>query len=330
MHEHPFMRTAAPNGMPWSAYVKTSKPRIDRSTRFLTGPWAECICWGVRFERTSDWQSMPEYARDGPVGGIMAALAASLEDGSSSSSDSDSSSDGARKILKAAERLEGAAQEAEARGMPMPIPMPAANPAGPVVVEARPVHGQGPGGYGQDPVVVQARPVGMASPPYHRDDCHGQQPGYGQPGYGQPGYGQPGYMQPGFEQPGYGQPSSYGQQPDYGNPSYGQPGYGQPPYGQPGYGYGEAGPGVQQGRTGGMSDGAKMALAAGGGVAAGLGAAYVATHLDDIGGAVSGAAGAVGDAAEGAWNGMGDAAQWVGDGVGNAFEDVGELVEDIF
>merc|ERR1719497_247541 len=165
----------------------------------------------------------------------MTALAASFEDESSSSSDSDDEGKHSRKkFLKAAERLEEAAHEAEERGMPMPIPMPAMNPGAPVVA---------------------ARPL---------DFDHG----HGHTEYGQPGYGQPGY---------------------------GQPGYGAPP-----------------GQTGGMSDGAKMALAAGGGVAAGLGAAYVATHLDDIGGAMSGAAGAVGDAAEGAWNGMGDAAQWVG------------------
>jgi len=234
----PFMRTAAPNGMPWSAYVRTSNPRIDHGTRFLAGPWAECICWGVRFEHRSDWQSMPEYAHEGPVGGIMTALAASLEDGSS-----DSDTEGGhsrRRLMKAAERLEEAAHEAEEKGSPMPVPMPAMIPGAPVVV---------------------AQPMGVAPSPYDPDHCH-DQAGYGQPGYGQPGYG---YQQPGYGQPGYGQPG------------YEQPGHGgHPGYGEPGYG-------AQQGRPEGMGDGTKMALAAAGGVAAGLGAAYLVSQLEDGG-----------------------------------------------
>merc|ERR1712048_1339624 len=79
----------------------------------------------------------------------------------------------------------------------------------------------------------------------------------------------------------------------------------------------------QQHQSGGMSTGAKMGMAAAGGVALGAGAMYLGTHMDDVGDAL-------GDA--GQW--VGDAAQDVGGFVGGAVEDmggfVGGAVDDIF
>lgn len=52
---------------------------IDDATGMLAGPWAECICWGVRFERTNDWRRMPEYSvGEPPVVGILQVFAATM------------------------------------------------------------------------------------------------------------------------------------------------------------------------------------------------------------------------------------------------------------
>mmetsp|Transcript_36972 Transcript_36972/g.100034 ORF Transcript_36972/g.100034 Transcript_36972/m.100034 type:complete len:125 (-) Transcript_36972:79-453(-) len=110
------------------------------------------------------------------------------------------------------------------------------------------------------------------------------------------------------QQPMHGQPPMYGQQPGYGQ----KPGYGydsQDPYQQP---YGAGNPTLlqsheQQQHQGGMGTGAKMALGLAGGVAAGAGAMYVASHMDEVGEA------------------FGDAGQWAA----GAAEDVGEFVGDV-
>merc|ERR1712066_716617 len=73
-----------------------------------------------------------------------------------------------------------------------------------------------------------------------------------------------------------------------------------------------------QNQGGGMSTGAKMGMAAAGGVALGAGAMYLGTHMDDVGDAL-------GDASQ--W--VGDAAQDVGGFVGGAVEDVGGFVGDV-
>merc|ERR1712048_1457032 len=72
----------------------------------------------------------------------------------------------------------------------------------------------------------------------------------------------------------------------------------------------------QQHQSGGMSTGAKMGMAAAGGVALGAGAMYLGTHMDDVGDA------------------LGGAVEDMGGFVGGAVEDVGgfvgDAVDDIF
>merc|ERR1719499_2757167 len=72
----PFMRSACPGGSPWFQYVASGPIEVDPCTGFLAGPWAECLCWAVRFEHSCDWEAMPEYAcgGEGPAGGVMATL----------------------------------------------------------------------------------------------------------------------------------------------------------------------------------------------------------------------------------------------------------------
>lgn len=73
-NDPPFMKTIAPSGTTWSQYVRTGASFVDPQSGYLAGPWAECVSWGVVFEHTNDWASIPEYAADGPVGGILQAL----------------------------------------------------------------------------------------------------------------------------------------------------------------------------------------------------------------------------------------------------------------
>jgi len=288
----PFMCTASPSGMPWSQYVQKGALSVDPSTGHLTGPWAECICHCVRFEHSSNWQSMPEYMDgEGPVGGMLSALAMVVADRTDS-----------QQLMAAANALEEAAHRSVECSWPLPIAQPSDHRYGQA-------HGHEQLGCG--------KPYGQ--PGYG-------EPGYGQPGYGQPGYGQPGCGQPAYGQPGYGQPA-YGQQPEYGQLAYGQ---------QPGH-YGGYGDDYQQqqyqaahragnptllgqhrpptqGAGGGMG---KVAIAAAGGVAAGAGAMFVASHFDDVGDVLGGASGFVG-------NGFED----VGGFMGDAFGDVERFVED--
>ena len=133
-------------------------------------------------------------------------------------------------------------------------------------------------------------------------DC----PYEGQPGFVQPSYGRPSYAQPEYGQPMYGQ-SSYGQPVyDY-EPSFG---YAQPPiypraYGQFEYQSELSGPSER-------GNGAKMAMAAAGGLAVGAGTVFAVEH-----------AGAIGRFAE-------DAVDDVGGFVGVGFRDVDHLARDIF
>merc|ERR1711972_475842 len=94
----------------------------------------------------------------------------------------------------------------------------------------------------------------------------------------------------------------------------GSMGYGRPQYACAPDPYTAAGPTLLQSQpqNQGMSTGSKVALAAAGGVAAGVAGYAIATHMDEIGGA------------------FGDAVEGVGHFAGGAFEDVGDFVEDIF
>jgi len=261
----PFLDTRAPCGTSWGEYVRTGHIGVDPMTGFLSGPWAECICWGVVFEHSNDWQRMPQYRVDGPVGGIVGAFEAAVVERSDASH-----------LLQAAGRLEEAAHEAACEERPLPVIGVMANG------ERAPFQ---PSPYDE--------PFGAPPPGY----CQQQGPGYGQPGYGQPGYGQQQYGQP-YQQPG----------------------------GQYGDGY-QPGPTLLQqhgqnvsGHPGGAGGGAgKMAMAAAGGVAAGVGGYYLASHLDDVGGAFGDAAGAVGQVGGAALGLAGDVAG-----------DVGDFVDDIF
>merc|ERR1712085_154809 len=113
----------------------------------------------------------------------------------------------------------------------------------------------------------------------------------------------------------------YGQQPAYAQPAYGQqavfgepPMYGQPPMqGQQYSQYPPHGAAYEQhyaesprNRGGGMGSGAKVAMAAAGGLAVGAGGMYLAEHMGDVGQA------------------LGSAEQWTG----GAFHDVEEFAED--
>eukprot|EP00437_Effrenium_voratum_P008309 CAMPEP_0181423006 /NCGR_PEP_ID=MMETSP1110-20121109/13905_1 /TAXON_ID=174948 /ORGANISM="Symbiodinium sp., Strain CCMP421" /LENGTH=165 /DNA_ID=CAMNT_0023546117 /DNA_START=55 /DNA_END=552 /DNA_ORIENTATION=- len=141
---------------------------------------------------------------------------------------------------------------------------------------------------------------------YERRSCENvafnAQPEYGQPMYGQP-YGQPAY-EPSFG-PGYAQPP-YAQAP-YAQPPYAQPPYAQAPYAQPQPQYeGD----YQSGPS--HASGARMAMAAAGGVALGAGTAFAVEHAGDIGRFAE------------------DAVDDVGGFVGDGFHDVGDLARDIF
>jgi len=156
----------------------------------------------------------------------------------------------------------------------------------------------------------------VQQPQRYGQRMYGQQPAYAQPAYGQqavfgepPMYGQP-PMQ--GQQPMYGQQLMYGQQPLY-EP---QPYFGQQPqrmYGQQYSQYPPHGAAYEQhyaesprNRGGGMGSGAKVAMAAAGGLAVGAGGMYLAAHMDDVGQA------------------LGSAEQWAG----GAFHDVEEFAED--
>jgi len=269
--EPPFMRMASPNGASWAEYVKTGgRSYVDPGTGFLAGPWAECISWGVRFEHASDWRSMPEYVdQDGPVGGVLSAFEASTK----------SRLDG-HELLAAASRLEEASHAAEEEGRPLP---------------------------GLQQGALAGRPAPSAQSYQQQPPAYGQRPLYSpQPPFGQSGpCGQPGP---------FGQPAAYREQPMYGQaPASWEPaGWGaQQPYQQqqqPGMG----GPTLlqqqAQSQGGGMGTGAKVAMAAVGGICAGAGALYVADHMDEVGQALDGAGEWVAGAAEDVGGFVGDVA----------------------
>lgn len=105
----PFMKTAAPGGVSWGQYVRTGQSFVDPNTGFLAGPWAECISWGVIFEHTNDWSRIPEYAANGPVGGILQALETTM-----------SGNPNKNQVMQAAQRLEDASHELANHGKPLP------------------------------------------------------------------------------------------------------------------------------------------------------------------------------------------------------------------
>jgi len=175
--ETPFMCTVSPSGLPWSEYVRTGPAFVNGRTELLAGPWAECICWAVRFEHDCNWQAMPEYmGGEGPVGGVLSSLAMTV----SARMDSEH-------IMSAANRLEDAAHDAARRGEPMPCE------GGAVSLES----------YRQCDREEFRGPLGYGQPGYG-------QPGYGQLGQGPVGYGPPGHGQP--MQPGYAYEGQLGQQ----------------------------------------------------------------------------------------------------------------------
>lgn len=108
-NDPPFMKTACPSGTTWSQYVATGSSFIDNQTGYLAGPWAECIAWGCVFEHTNDWGSMPEYAADGPIGGILQALERTM-----------AGNPGKDQIMAAASRLEDASHALAENGQPLP------------------------------------------------------------------------------------------------------------------------------------------------------------------------------------------------------------------
>merc|ERR1719384_2977764 len=259
----------SPCGLPWSQYLATATIEVDPHTGFLAGPWAECLCWAVRFEHSSDWQHMPEYAcaGDGPAGGVLASLEAALGGPCSIF---------ARERLQAASRLEEAMHCAAEMGEPMPI---IDGPSAPVpLVEPVPMAGQ--------PVLFESQ-------------------AYGQSAWGGPPAmsGPPPYQPHQPYQP-YEPSQSYGYAPE--------------PY----TGGGPTLLGAQQ-QNQGMSTGSKVALAAAGGVAAGVAGYALASHMDEVGDALGGTVEGMGHFAGEAVDGMGHFA-------GEAFEGVGDFVEDLF
>lgn len=108
-NDPPFMKTACPSGTTWSQYCRTGGTFIDPQSGYLSGPWAECISWGCVFEHTNDWSSMPEYAADGPIGGILQALEATLAGNPNKD-----------QFMQAASRLEDASHALAENGQPLP------------------------------------------------------------------------------------------------------------------------------------------------------------------------------------------------------------------
>eukprot|EP00933_Yihiella_yeosuensis_P076764 TRINITY_DN8668_c0_g1_i1.p1 TRINITY_DN8668_c0_g1~~TRINITY_DN8668_c0_g1_i1.p1 ORF type:complete len:310 (+),score=91.40 TRINITY_DN8668_c0_g1_i1:77-1006(+) len=162
----PFMQTAAPSGMSWGQYVRTKGTFIDPNSGFLQGPWAECISWGVIFEHTNDWGSMPQYAADGVVGGILNAYEQFLAGNPNKGN-----------FMDAAQKLEDASHALADNGQPLPaiqqvVTMPAgAQPGQPckVVNPQNPntymtvncPHNSGPGQQMMVPMPVQPQQSGQ-------------------------------------------------------------------------------------------------------------------------------------------------------------------------
>eukprot|EP00929_Paragymnodinium_shiwhaense_P100497 TRINITY_DN6285_c0_g1_i1.p1 TRINITY_DN6285_c0_g1~~TRINITY_DN6285_c0_g1_i1.p1 ORF type:complete len:313 (-),score=70.97 TRINITY_DN6285_c0_g1_i1:333-1271(-) len=104
-NDPPFMQTASPGGMSWGEYVRTGSSFVDPRTGFLAGPWAECVAWAVVFEHNNDWSSMPQYAADGVVGGVLSAL---------------ERTNAGPQVMEAAQRLEDASHQLAENGQPLP------------------------------------------------------------------------------------------------------------------------------------------------------------------------------------------------------------------
>jgi len=160
--EAPFLRTQAPSGGSWRSYLRGAPMDVDAASGFLVGPWAECVCWGVVFEHSSDWQRMPEYHVDGPVGGVLAAL----ERAAGGRAD-------AGRLMDAATRLEEAAHDAACAGRPLPVIGARAGGRAPDL----PAHGQP----AQDPHGAFGQPSYM-HPSQYQPPYGEQQPG-GDSGY---------------------------------------------------------------------------------------------------------------------------------------------------
>lgn len=102
----PFMQTAAPSGTSWGQYCRGGNSFVDPRTGFLAGPWAECVSWAVIFEHNNDWNNMPQYAADGPVGGVLEALSRATG--------------GRQDLAQAAQKLEDASHALADNGQPLP------------------------------------------------------------------------------------------------------------------------------------------------------------------------------------------------------------------
>mmetsp|Transcript_46674 Transcript_46674/g.131865 ORF Transcript_46674/g.131865 Transcript_46674/m.131865 type:complete len:349 (-) Transcript_46674:139-1185(-) len=148
-NDPPFMQTVAPSGTTWGQYVRTGSSFVNPMNGFLSGPWAECVAWAVIFEHSNDWESMPQYADDGVVGGVLTALEESLEGRPNKD-----------EIMAAAQRLEDASHALAERGEPLPaihqvVTVPSnATPGQPVKIE----NPQTPGTYMTVNVPPNAQP----------------------------------------------------------------------------------------------------------------------------------------------------------------------------
>jgi len=110
------MLTLAPSNQVWWQYVKVDASFVDQCTGLLAGPWAECLCWSMVFERTQDWENMPEYRGEGPVSGILSALREDLMVHEALQPLQDT-----QLLMAAAEKLMEVAQAAAGEGRPLPV-----------------------------------------------------------------------------------------------------------------------------------------------------------------------------------------------------------------
>jgi len=281
-----FLDTMSPSGVTWARHVASGEIRVGPITGFLDGPWAECIASAVVFEHRHNWRRMPEYESEGPVGGVLKALETALQ--------------GRRQreeLVEAAHRLEEAARAAVQQGRC--VPKLASGAAGL-----------------QKPEPGQASPAGMQHAPWqrqHAEAAAGLQPMHGQLLHAPHMYPEP--SPPERYAPGqdtHGQPAC-GPQTAWGRPAHSLAACGQQTLVQPVCSEPAPAP------SGGMSTGAKVALAAGGALAVG-----------GLAGAGFAAAGGMDHTSGDAGEAIMAAGQDIGGWDGGALGDVEEVLEDIF
>jgi hypothetical protein len=105
-----FLNTTTPNGLLWWHYCHGRPFSMDPVAGHLQGPWGECLAWAKVFEFTNpSWHQDPAYAMEGPCGQVIEALTNEVPFHMRSAA------------TEAAERLEGACEQAAASGMPLPV-----------------------------------------------------------------------------------------------------------------------------------------------------------------------------------------------------------------